>query len=141
MQLRLERDQTAPVCNKSHPVGGPRPLRANAAAADVCRAERVKPSAAPAHNRSRATPLGAFRLRAQPNAQRAAMNAVNHASDARLFYRSEAFPEDVADLVEPSLQASVKAAPMPQRSRSVTMLWLLGLLPLVVLAVGVTWAF
>jgi len=65
------------------------------------------------------------------------MKAVNHASDLRPFYRSEAFPEDVADLVEPA----PKSVAMPQRSRSMTMLWLLGLLPLVALAVGVTWAF
>ena len=69
------------------------------------------------------------------------MNALDNARTARPFYRSEAFPEDVADFVEPALQASVKAAPMPRRQRNLAMLWLLGLLPLVALAVGVTWAF
>jgi hypothetical protein len=58
----------------------------------------------------------------------------------RPFYRSEAFPEDVADLVEPPLRSpAVKAAPLPRRQRHV-MLWLLGLLPLVALAVGASWA-
>ena len=52
-------------------------------------------------------------------------------TNARPFYRSEAFPEDVADLVQPALSA---AAPVAQRSRS--MLWLLGLLPLLGLALG-----
>ena len=70
------------------------------------------------------------------------MNALDKARTVpRPFYRSEAFPEDVADFVEPVLQASVKAAPMPRRQRNMAMLWLLGLLPLVALAVGVTWAF
>lgn len=64
------------------------------------------------------------------------MNAVTESRDARLFYRSEAFPEDVADFVEPSPQAP----PLPQRPRHLSMLWLLGLLPLVALAIGVTWA-
>jgi hypothetical protein len=65
------------------------------------------------------------------------MNALDK---TRPFYRSEAFPEDVADLVEPSLRSSsAKAAPMPRRQRHV-MLWLLGLLPLVALAVGASWA-
>ena len=64
------------------------------------------------------------------------MNALDK---ARPFYRSEAFPEDVADFVEPSLPTTVKAAPMPRRQRHV-MLWLLGLLPLVALAVGASWA-
>jgi hypothetical protein len=65
------------------------------------------------------------------------MNALDK---ARPFYRSEAFPEDVADFVEPSLRSSsVKALPMPRRQRHV-MLWLLGLLPLVALAVGASWA-
>jgi hypothetical protein len=62
------------------------------------------------------------------------MNALDN---ARPFYRSEAFPEDVAELVEPA----PKAVPMPHRSRHLSMLWLLGLLPLAALAVGVTWAF
>ena len=69
------------------------------------------------------------------------MNALDNARTPRPFYRSEAFPEDVADFVEPTLQASVKTAPMPRRQRHQAMLWLLGLLPLVALAVGVTWAF
>jgi ferric-dicitrate binding protein FerR (iron transport regulator) len=69
------------------------------------------------------------------------MNALDHARNARPFHRSEAFPEDVADFVEPALQATTKAAPMQRRQRHQTMLWLLGLLPLVALAVGVTWAF
>jgi len=50
----------------------------------------------------------------------------------RPFYRSEAFPEDVADLVQPAPTAA--AAPITQRSRGT--LWLLGLLPLMALAVG-----
>jgi hypothetical protein len=62
------------------------------------------------------------------------MNALDN---ARPFYRSEAFPEDVADLVEPA----PKAVPMPRRPRPVSMLWWLGLLPLALLAVGVSWAF
>ena len=59
------------------------------------------------------------------------------------FGRSQTPPktEDVADFVEPPLQATVKAAPMPRRQRNLAMLWLLGLLPLVALAVGATWAF
>ena len=64
------------------------------------------------------------------------MNALDK---ARPFYRSEAFPEDVADFVDPSPTTAVKAAPMPRRQRHVT-LWLLGLLPLVALAVGASWA-
>jgi hypothetical protein len=64
------------------------------------------------------------------------MNALDK---ARPFYRSEAFPEDVADFVDPSLPTVVKASPMPRRQRHV-MLWLLGLLPLVALAVGASWA-
>lgn len=70
------------------------------------------------------------------------MNALDNsrtARNVRAFYRSEAFPEDVADFVEPALQASVKAAPMPRRQRNRSMLWLLGLLPLAALAVGVSW--
>jgi hypothetical protein len=65
------------------------------------------------------------------------MNALDK---ARPFYRSEAFPEDVADFVDPSLPTAVTAAPMPRRQRHVAMLWLLGLLPLVALAVGASWA-
>jgi hypothetical protein len=68
------------------------------------------------------------------------MNALDNARHIRPFHRSEAFPEDVADFVEPPLQAAVRAAPAPRRQRQLTMLWLLGLLPLVALAVGVTWA-
>ena len=67
------------------------------------------------------------------------MNALDKTRNPRPFYRSEAFPEDVADFVEPALRASVKAAPMPRRQRNLSMLWLLGLLPLAALAVGVTW--
>jgi hypothetical protein len=69
------------------------------------------------------------------------MKAIDHARPARPFHRSEAFPEDVADFVKPALAVSAKAVPMPRRQRTQTMLWLLGLLPLVALAVGVTWAF
>ena len=65
------------------------------------------------------------------------MNALDK---ARPFYRSEAFPEDVADFVEPSLPTCVTTAPTPRRARHVAMLWLLGLLPLVALAVGASWA-
>jgi hypothetical protein len=68
------------------------------------------------------------------------MNALDKTRYARPFYRSEAFPEDVAEFVEPSLTASVKAAPLPRRQRTQAMLWLLGLLPLVALAVGASWA-
>ena len=68
------------------------------------------------------------------------MKALDHTRAARPFHRSEAFPEDVADFVKPSLSVSVKAVPVPRRQRTQTMLWLLGLLPLVALAVGVTWA-
>jgi hypothetical protein len=64
---------------------------------------------------------------------------MNAFDKARPFYRSEAFPEDVADLVEPTLPAAVKVAPMPRRQRQTAMLWLLGLLPLVALAVGASW--
>jgi phage FluMu gp28-like protein len=69
------------------------------------------------------------------------MNALDHARTARPFHRSEAFAEDVADFVKPALQVWVKATKLPRRQRHQTMLWLLGLLPLVALAVGVTWAF
>lgn len=65
------------------------------------------------------------------------MNALDK---TRPFYRSEAFPEDVADFVEPALQPSVRPAPVARRQRTAAMLWLLGLLPLVALAVGATWA-
>ncbi len=64
-----------------------------------------------------------------------------HAPDnTRPFYRSEAFLEDVADFVEPPLQPSAQAAPAARSQRTAAMLWLLGLLPLVALAVGATWA-
>ena len=69
------------------------------------------------------------------------MEAIDHARTARPFHRSEAFAEDVADFVKPPLSVSVKAVPLQRRQRTQTMLWLLGLLPLVALAVGVTWAF
>ncbi len=59
------------------------------------------------------------------------MNAA--ADNYRSSYRSEAFAEDVEDLVEPAPKA------VPQRSRGASMLWLLGLLPLAALAVGVSW--
>ena len=65
------------------------------------------------------------------------MNALDK---TRPFYRSEAFPEDVADLVEPSLSTAAVAVRMPRRRRHVAMLWLLGLLPLAALAVGASWA-
>ena len=65
------------------------------------------------------------------------MNALDK---ARPFYRSEAFAEDVADLVEPTLLTAAATAPMPRRQRHVAVLWLLGLLPLVALAVGASWA-
>jgi hypothetical protein len=68
------------------------------------------------------------------------MNALDKTRYARPFHRSEAFPEDVAEFVEPSLTASVTAAPAPRRQRNLAMLWLLGLLPLVALAVGASWA-
>jgi hypothetical protein len=72
------------------------------------------------------------------------MNALDTnrpARNVRPFYRSEAFPEDVADFVEPVLRASVKVVPRRSRQRHQAMLWLLGLLPLVALAAGATWAF
>ena len=69
------------------------------------------------------------------------MKAFDHTRTARPFHRSEAFAEDVADFVKPSLSVSVKAVPLQRRQRTQTMLWLLGLLPLLALAVGVTWAF
>jgi hypothetical protein len=68
------------------------------------------------------------------------MNALDKARDARPFYRSEAFAEDVTEFVESALPTPVKVAPMPRRQRHVAMLWLLGLLPLVALAVGASWA-
>jgi hypothetical protein len=55
---------------------------------------------------------------------------------ARPFYRSEAFPEDVADLVE---SATAIAARRQRRSSSSGRLWLLGLLPFgAAAATGVT---
>ena len=55
---------------------------------------------------------------------------------ARPFYRSEAFPEDVADLVE---SATAIAARRQRRASSSPRLWLLGLLPLgAAAATGVT---
>jgi hypothetical protein len=55
---------------------------------------------------------------------------------ARPFYRSEAFPEDVADLVE---SATAIAARRQRRSNSSGRLWLLGLLPFgAAAATGVT---
>ncbi len=66
--------------------------------------------------------------------------AMNAPDETRQFYRSEAFAEDVADFVEPALQASVQPAPVARRQRTAAMLWSLGLLPLAALAVGATWA-
>jgi hypothetical protein len=60
---------------------------------------------------------------------------MNRTDDARPFFRSEAFPEDVADIVAPT----PRAAAVQQPGRGTKMVWLLGLLPLVALAVGVTW--
>ena len=60
------------------------------------------------------------------------MKAIDH---ARSFYRSEAFPEDLSEFVEPA----PKAALMPRRARSLSLLWLLGLLPLAALTVGMSW--
>jgi hypothetical protein len=54
------------------------------------------------------------------------------ASEARPFYRSEAFPEDVADLVE---SATVLAAKR-RRPSSHGKLWLFTLLPLGAVALG-----
>jgi hypothetical protein len=54
-------------------------------------------------------------------------------ADVRPFYRSEAFPEDVADLVE---TATVIAARRARRSAP-SWLWMLSLLP-IGLAAGVT---
>lgn len=65
---------------------------------------------------------------------------MNAFDKTRPFHRSEAFPEDVADFVEPSLQPSGRPVPVVRRQRSAGMLWLFGLLPLVALAVGATWA-
>jgi hypothetical protein len=67
------------------------------------------------------------------------MNALDKARHARPFYRSEAFPEDVAEFVESGLPTAVKVASLPRRQRTGAMLWLLGLLPLVALAVGASW--
>jgi hypothetical protein len=54
---------------------------------------------------------------------------------ARPFYRSEAFPEDVADLVE----SATAIAARRQRRTSSPRLWLLGLLPFgAAAATGVT---
>jgi hypothetical protein len=56
---------------------------------------------------------------------------------ARPFYRSEAFPEDVADLVESA--TAIAARRQRQASSSSPRLWLLGLLPLgAAAATGVT---
>jgi hypothetical protein len=48
------------------------------------------------------------------------------AADVRPFYRSEAFPEDVADLVESATVIAAKRA-RPQRP---SWLWMLSLLPI-----------
>jgi hypothetical protein len=48
------------------------------------------------------------------------------ASDVRPFYRSEAFPEDVADLVETATVITPRRAWRPRPSR----LWLLSMLPI-----------
>jgi hypothetical protein len=130
MQLRREHAWTVPVCNKSHRAGRVHGCVVSDAGAPKCRAAR-------AHNRSRLAAHGRSTLRVQTNATRPVMNALDK---ARPFYRSEAFPEDVADFVDPSPRSSTgKAAPMPRRQRHV-MLWLLGLLPLVALAIGASWA-
>lgn len=68
------------------------------------------------------------------------MNALDNDRHPRPFYRSEAFPEDVADLVTPTLPAAAAAVRLPRRKRPVAVLWLLGLLPLIALAVGASWA-
>jgi hypothetical protein len=47
-------------------------------------------------------------------------------SDVRPFYRSEAFPEDVADLVEKATVIAARRARPARPSR----LWLLSLLPI-----------
>jgi hypothetical protein len=55
------------------------------------------------------------------------------ASDVvRPFYRSEAFPEDVADLVESATMIAAK-----RRPGSSSRLWLLTLLPVGAVALGV----
>jgi hypothetical protein len=130
--------QAAPLCNKSHPIWG---LGARTEAERVRRKRRPKQCALRAYNPSRLPSRARFKLRAQSIANETVMNALDNARNIRPFYRSEAFPEDVADFVEPPLQAAIKAAPMPRRQRNLAMLWLLGLLPLVALAVGATWAF
>lgn len=53
------------------------------------------------------------------------MNNAPRAETARPFYRSEAFPEDVADLVE---SATAIAAQRRQRAQT-GRVWLLALLP------------
>lgn len=64
------------------------------------------------------------------------MNSAPRTDTARPFYRSEAFPEDVADLVE---SATVIAARRHQRSRQSSRFWLLALLPVgAAAATGVT---
>jgi hypothetical protein len=60
-----------------------------------------------------------------------AMNA-QHASDVRPFHRSEAFPEDLADLVEAATVIAAKRRP-PSSSNKV---WLLTLLPVGAVALG-----
>jgi hypothetical protein len=59
------------------------------------------------------------------------MNTATNTETPRPFYRSEAFPEDVADLVESAtMLAAQRRAP-----RSTLRVWLFGVLP-----VGVTLA-
>jgi hypothetical protein len=52
------------------------------------------------------------------------MNAQPASDSARTFYRSEAFPEDVADLMESATLIAAK-----RRRPSSSRLWLLTLLP------------
>jgi hypothetical protein len=62
-------------------------------------------------------------------------NAMNtqQTSEVRPFYRSEAFPEDVADLVE---SATAIAARRQHRPHSSSRVWLLTLLPVGAVAMG-----
>ena len=55
------------------------------------------------------------------------------ASEVRPFYRSEAFPEDVADLVESATAIAARRQPRPQVNARI---WLLTLLPVGAVAVG-----
>jgi hypothetical protein len=71
-------------------------------------------------------PVRRTRLRPTLSITRTAMKTIDTA-DVRPFYRSEAFPEDVADLVE---SATVIAARRARSTSRPSWLWLLSLLPI-----------